>query len=516
MFIDAAHVADGDALHADLCVVGAGAAGIAIALQFVASPYQVVLVEGGGVTDDGTVGGIHKVVYGPPARLEREPSLTWRFGGNTNHWFGNCRPLDDDDFEPHEWVPFSGWPIRRHHLLPYFEQAQRLCGLGEFRAYEVEAIRRQPIGTDAAVLTPKIVQTCPVPSFDELFRQRLGEADNVRVCLDARALRLETTARGVAVRAVAGRSLGGGRFRVTARVFVLAAGGIENPRLLLCSTDGHANRLGNAHDLVGRFFMEHPFVDVPLGRSSRAFDLAFQHGRQPVGGTIMWSQLALAGPLMQRERLTGLSLWPTPAPAAGPPATALRAVAARPPRPGRLLRRMRHLLRDPAGVAARLWRRLARRGGAEADAPSLRFAFEDAPDRDNRVQLSSARDAFGQPAAALVYSRSDETIRRHARAAALAAQALGLDGRRLAEHVQRRFRDRRVNFFWHHMGTTRMHADPRYGVVDGDCRVHGVSNLFVAGSSVFPTSGTATPTLTIIALALRLAEHIRRGHAGRD
>jgi choline dehydrogenase-like flavoprotein len=145
-----------------------------------------------------------------------------------------------------------------------------------------------------------------------------------------------------------------------------------------------------------------------------------------------------------------------------------------------------------------------------ADRHYLMVALEQAPDPRNQVRLSTERDRFGQPVAELVYRVTDEAVRGHARSLAIAARALGLDGERMAERMQRRWRHGEVDFFWHHMGTTRMHPDPRQGVVDSDCRVHGVSNLFVAGSSVFPTSGTAAPTLTIIALALRLAEHIRQ------
>jgi choline dehydrogenase-like flavoprotein len=353
-----------------------------------------------------------------------------------------------------------------------------------------------------------------VPSFDQLYGRRIREADNVRVCLGIRAQRLETNAAGDLVRAVVGCDAEGRRLRVSARVVVLAAGGIENPRLLLGSTDVHRNGIGNAHDLVGRFFMEHPFVDIPLGESSRACDLFFQPRRHRIGETTVWTQLALSDALMRRERVTGLSLWPAPpaAPPSGTPGTATDSGQPDSLPRRRLPTRVRGLWRDPAAAAAQAWRRLTRRDGVTtaADSRFLRVAFEQAPDPRNQVRLRTERDRFGLPAAELVYRLTDEDVQRHARSLAIAARALGLDGERIAERMQRRWRDGEVYFFWHHMGTTRMHPDPRHGVVNGDCRVHGVSNLFIAGSSVFPTSGTAAPTLTIIALALRLAEHIRQ------
>ena len=245
ILVDSRHAADADALPAELCVVGGGAAGIAIAMQFARTPVRVVLVEDGGETGDAAASGIYKVVYGPSPRLEIDPLLKSYFGGNTNHWFGNCRPLDDADFEPREWIPHSGWPMHRHDLLPFYERAQRLCGLGDFRAYDTDVCRphfdHPPIAVDPATLVRKTVQTCSVPSFADLYRQSLREADNVSVCLNTRALRLETNARGDTVRAVEGGSAHGRRLRVSARVFVLAAGGIENPRLLFLVVEAEAS-----------------------------------------------------------------------------------------------------------------------------------------------------------------------------------------------------------------------------------------------------------------------------------
>src|SRR5262249_59529093 len=147
------------------------------------------------------------------------------------------------------------------------------------------------------------------------------------------------------------------------------------------------------------------------------------------------------------------------------------------------------------------------------DASVLRVQLEQPPDARNQVFLSTARDTAGQPRPELRLSWTEQEEHAHARSLRIAADALGLDGQRLATTMQAMLRSRQVGYFWHHMGTTRMAVDPREGVVDADCGVHGVSNLFIAGSSVFPTGGTAAPTLTIVALAVRLATHLRQRHA---
>ena len=516
MFVDASKATEPETLAADLCVIGAGAAGIAIALQFAHTPIRVVVLEGGGLTEEPSGRGLYGVVHGSPPRLAIDPRRTWYFGGAANHWSGNCRPLDEPDFEAREWVPYSGWPIRRAQLLPFYEQAQVVCGLGDFRYYDIAACRphlvHPPIDVDPAKLTHKVVQACPELRFSQLYLERLGEANNVQVWLHARALRLETNAQGDRVRAVEVGAGGGRRFRVAPGVVVLAAGGIENPRLLLCSNDVIPAGLGNGNDLVGRFFMEHPWVDLPLSRRKGRPDLHFYHGRQRVGGATVWGQLVLSEAVMRQGGLSAISAWLNRPPLLEPAwaAKAMDLLRGQKPEVHRAGTARRPGTRQAA--VKRIWSKLGRRarrllpGGGYF----LRVSLEQMPDPRNHVRLSSERDDFGQPLVRFVYQATDTARQRHGRALAILANELGLDGERLTRELHSAFRDERVGYFWHHMGTTRMHADPQSGVVDGDCRVHGVSNLFVAGSSVFPTGGTAAPTLTIVALALRLADHIRR------
>jgi choline dehydrogenase-like flavoprotein len=514
MFLDARTLRDGAVVQADVCIIGAGAAGIPLALRFADGPVQVALLEAGGMIEDGGGRGIHQVVYAPIPRLAVDPTRTSCFGGNTNHWLGNCRPLDESDFAEREWIPHSGWPIRRDALLSFYEQAQTLCGLGAFRYYDVDACRphlsHPPIATDPAILTNKMVHTSPVASFDVRYRDRLRNAGNVRVYLRAEAIRLRANARGDCVRTVEVGAGDGTRFRVAARAVVLAAGGIENPRLLLCSSDKRAEGLASEDAVVGRFFMEHPFVDIPLGPWQRGAELLSARDRQ-VEGTAVWEHLVLSDELMRSERLCGLSLWVLPSSVFSALSTArIENLWLARARLADLSTEAPSLCADAAAAAGHAWQRLARRShAASADGYTLRVALEQTPDPSNRVQLSSQRDAFGRPGLDLRF-RLTETDRCAAvRALRIAAGELGLNGRRIATRFDLLLRAGRIGVFWHHMGTTRMHADPARGVVDADCRVHGVSNLFIAGSSVFPTGGTAAPTLTIVALALRLADHLR-------
>lgn len=497
MFLASDALTDGGTLRADVCVIGAGAAGITLAREFLDTPFQVVLLEGGGPAADAGGDGIYKVVAGSPPALSVDPSRTCSFGGNTNHWAANCRPLDEADFEPRDWIPHSGWPIRRQQLLPYYERAQGVCGLGELRLYDVDAcranLRCQPIDVDPSTLSNRILQVCPIPSFAALYGRSLDAADNVRVVLRARAIRFRTSAATDRVQAVEIAGSDGRRSRVEANTFVLAAGGVENAALLLRSNDVSRGGLGNDCDRVGRFFMEHWYVDILL-EDKPAHDLSFYTQRESVDSTTVWGQLTLSDALMRTERVPGLSFWfpPTPPQEAAPARVGIR----------RVLRRVK--------------RRIL--GGRSRPSQFLRVQIEQVPDPGNRISLRRADngrrtaleyESDGRRNASLTLRLGDDERRAHVRSIERATAALGMNGRGLARRMESKLDAGSFDFFWHHTGTTRMHDDPAHGVVDRNCRVHGVSNLFVAGSSVFPTGGTAAPTLTIVALALRLADHLR-------
>jgi choline dehydrogenase-like flavoprotein len=515
VLIDGRTLRERDATMVDLCVVGGGAAGLALALDLADAPLRVLVLERGGARAGRDY--LYRVVDGPSASLTRDPELPGFVGGATNHWLGNCRPLDESDFERREWIPDSGWPIRRDELVPFYVRAQELCGLGDFRLYDVEACRphlvHQPLDVKTSVLAHRVLQTCPEPRLAILHGRRIEDATGVRVATGTRAVELETNARGDTVTAARVVDAAGRRLRVTARVFVLAAGGIENPRLLLGSTGAHPAGLGNRHGQVGRFFMEHAHVDIPVDLARYGRDVTFHRSRQVVESALVWGQLTLSDDFMRGARVPGLALWFPVTDPSGPSVMAairLRNLLRGRGWPGSPLRDLRAVLRAPGAIARRAAGKLGRRAGSSrrAAADVLRVQMEQTPDARNRIQLATKRDAAGQRRATLAL-RVDDEHGRHARALAAAADSLGLDGPALAAAFSTRLRAGQVGFFSHHMGTTRMREDPREGAVDANGRVHGVSNLFVAGSSVFPTGGTAGPTLTIVALALRLARHLR-------
>lgn len=489
MLIDARELEPGALVRTDVCVIGAGAAGISLAREFVGHHLDVCLLESGGLEREEAAQDLSRgdSVGDPyfPLHANRERS----FGGTTNLWAGWCRPLDAFDLAPRPWIPGSGWPLGHEDLLPYYRPAHALCQLGAFEydpGYWERALgsARLPLSPDQVVT--KIYRLSPPTRFGSAYRAELASAPNVRVLHHATALALETGAMGAAVTRLRAGCREGRRFAVSARCYILAAGGIENARLLLVSNGVQTAGLGNAHDLVGRYFMEHihfPGVWIRLTRAGAARTALYQpRGRPAV------ARLFLPAHVQERERLLN---WSASLERWRPGLRSIRALLRRRPRQRR-------------GMLAML----------QGTRLQLHHTVEAAPNPASRVTLGPDRDALGMQRVRLEWRtdpRERATCRRAHELLDAALRHAGLgrlevdggedDGAWPPPPLQ--------GLRGHHMGTTRMSRSPRQGVVDERCRVHGLGNLYVAGSSVFPTAGAGTPTLTILALALRLADHIK-------
>lgn len=482
---------DSSGLDADVCIVGAGPAGLTVARALAMRDLRIVLLESGGrnrdpdaqALCDGTTTG--DAYAGPGVTRHRQAggtALMW------NTWLGaemgaKYVPLDAIDFEAREWLPLSGWPFDKASLDPYYERAQSLCGLGPYiyRGVDWASPDRPLLALPSGPLTTDVYQFGPARLFTEVYLQELRRARNVLLCLHATAVDLETDAAGRSVTQVRAARVTGRPLRVRANLFVLAAGGIENARLLLLSNGIRHDGLGNESKMVGRCFMEHPrdascrLIPADPRSLDRCGLYAFH---QAAAGSVM-GRLAFTEEARRHERLPAMSVTLQP-------------------RPQEFRWRVAESLRT----------RLlgARRRHTRFDAFELLINLEQAPDRDNRVTLGTDRDRYNLPKAVIHWRWRELDQRNLARIRAIIVSELQRSGIGRVIIDANALPDPNAH---HHMGTTRMHRDPRRGVVTEDTRVHGLSNLFVAGSSVFPTSGFANPTLTIVALALRLAEHLK-------
>jgi len=497
MRLDITDLEPGTVLDADLCVVGGGPAGLCLGRELVGSPLRVVVLESGGRELESETQQLYSGESTGTILDERPGYLaTSRYrllGGSCNFWQGFCRPQDPIDFEARDWVAHSGWPIARAVLLPYFERAAARCRVPGFDdARDRAALRAVLLGGDADFET-SFVHVSPERRFGETYGPQLAAAPNVRLITHANAVRLVVDEAGGRVTAVDATAVGGRRLTVRPRGVVLACGGVENARLLLASGGAGGRGLGNDRDLVGRYFMEHPylrlgFVVVPYWHwLLRPYDNVGAGGSKQVVRAVLRPSDAL----QRRERLLNSMFVLEQADARDAPELAAEVMA--------LATEALQLAEghpDPKEGFDYLG--------------TLDMAIEQVPDPENRVTLTAERDALGMPRPAVRWSIGEQVTASLEATAETFARRLGAELRGRAQLLTARDalwqRARPSN---HHMGTTRMATAPDRGVVDTDCRVHGMDNLWIAGSSVFPSSGCSNPTLTLIALALRLADHLR-------
>jgi choline dehydrogenase-like flavoprotein len=550
MLIDLRELLDSREWTADVCIVGAGAAGITLALQLMDAGKDVLLLESGGLKPEADTQSLYAgsvtdtKLHSPPDTYRQR-----RFGGSTTIWGGRCMPFDDIDFETRSYIPDSGWPIGLNELQPYYVEANRLCEAGEY-AYTSEVAFNRELRPMIADFNSEHFSanrlerfSCPT-DFGSRYGRLLHQAKQIRVVLHANVTHIQLNHEGTKVTGLAARTLpsqGSKSLNIKARNFVLAAGGIEVARLLLANRDVHANGIGNAHDMVGRYYMCHLAGTIgtitfnrPVSQVWHGYDVSDDgvycrrrlalkpevQRAQRIGNFIarlhhpritlpehknpVLSLLYLAKPLIPYEY--GKRLY-------GEEGTPLMT----------WLRHLRNVMSGPFDAAGFAWHMLRDRRLAERKFPSiiikpkaplfsLDFHAEQEPNPLSRITLANDVDALNVHRVNVDWRYTGGDVTTVSKAIQLLASDIaGSDaGKFDYDPASIEFEMTRYGAYGgHHIGTTRMGSDERKSVVDSDCRVHGVSNLYVSSASVFPTSSQANPTLTIVAMACRLANHLR-------
>lgn len=499
---DARTLPDASLIEADLIIVGGGMAGLTMAYEFIDTPVRVVILESGGPDPDPEIQGLYDgtgVMAGPgeadiPVDAYLRQSRVRALGGSGHVWGGKCGPLDAVDFAPRPQVALSGWPFGRQHLKPFYDRA---CDRLKLPRFPVDGGAPDgptlPTVTSAnGALRDSPRAWSPVsgrfnPEEFAAFRDGPGQAPNIHIHTHANVTDIRLAPDG-SVDRLEVRCLTGTRHTARAPRYVLATGGIENARLMLASRSDKPAGVGNASDWVGRCFQGHVTITTaendPRGDAEIALTTAVDLGLYNNGARDRPHAVFVLAPAAQQALGAGnctltLDIRPKPAAAAGTVGAATEQLAA----------------------------------AVEGSGPRRADYFlmsEEEPNRDSRITLSDAVDALGQPRAHLAwrYTEADwNSLFASAKGFAAAFGAEGLGRVRwpiVAGDVLRSMGASR-----HHMGTTRISPDASTGVVDADCRVHETPNLYIAGSSVFPTSGLINPTLTLIALAIRLADHLK-------
>ena len=515
---DLRSVDHGSPIETDLCLIGSGPAGWAIAEELRDSGLRILMVESGGRDVD------------PVAEMLNESEDVGRklfngrarvLGGTSRLWNGRCIPFDDIDYERRPWVAHSGWPFTAEDMAEDVDRAGAHLGVGPY--YEGTARQPMPTGlrpqppVDPAQMNSIWWENPAYIDFGQVITER--RSPNLWVLVHATVTHLNTDPNGRRIESVEVADADGRRLTIHARAVVLCAGGIENPRILLNSNRINRAGLGNDHDNIGRFLMDHPrdfelIARVDVQDADRFRGLFGPWRLDHPRGRHDFSYGFVLSPERQRdEGLLNTAAWPYEVLAEDDPFDSIKRLVHGPR--DHAARDVGRILANPRMLAHAAHSKLVARQRIHRKVERIGFliASEQRPDPDSRVQLSERRDRLGLPITRVDW-RIDEM---EARSQAVLAHSiadefarLGLPKIRLADWVRDgQFLHGDFVDGCHPSGTTRMATDPRDGVVDADCRVHGVDGLYVAGSSVFPTASHANPTLMIVALAVRLSRHLR-------
>ncbi len=559
MIADARTAGLPDSLHADLVIIGAGAAGITLALSLANSMLDIVLVEAGGPKYSAAAQSFYAGEAVDPAGHSPVDMYRRRvFGGSTTLWGGRCIPFDDIDFEDRPWMDFARWPIGPDDVAAHIHRAMQLleAGCPEFEAGE--ALAGPPAMVDGVanedILLDRIERFSKPTNFGARYRAELERAPNIRLFTNAPTTRILLGSGGRVAGAVI--DAGGRAVTLVAPRVVIAAGGIETPRLLLAGNPSRPHGIGNEHDLVGRFYQCHLEGSVgTLHFLADANDVRLDYELSH-DGVYCRRYIALSPHARRRHRLAGLVVRPTHPGIVDPdhrsavlsamylakafimPEYARKMTAlehqARAQRGGSALAyhaaHIRNIILGSPGLTAfaKDWTR--RRILASRKLPSVvlndprgfypaDINAEQEPNPESRITLGTDRDSLGMPKVRVAWRATGEDYHRlfvglrRVESAFMKSRVARFD---LSGVTESSLIDMIVPIGGHHIGTARMAGDPREGVCDANGEVFSVPGLFIAGAAVFPTSSFANPTLTLVALTLRLAEHLTHGRPRLD
>lgn len=509
LIVDLADIRLPGAVDKKVCVVGTGIGGGSFIARYLKDKGDMVVIEAGSKRENADVTG-ESVGRDFGLAMTREISL----GGTSNAWRSLCSPLDRIDFVGRRWMNMSGWPIGPSDLNPHYAEAARLLDLPEFSRF---ASARMEPGTmalahafdfDRNTLENKFfLQTRPPRNFRDELLQRFQRSDDL-LLMNAVAVEIVTNREGNVAEKILVKAPGGESVEIRAKLFVLAAGALGTPRLLLNSRRWNGKGVGNDHDLAGRFLMDHPMGSLSQLRLDRIRKAPLYHSVKIGPKHYMKAGFVLTEEMQEKYRLPNHCFYLLP--------SFHRGIDDRFEKLRRNLITARKRRLKPGDILAlvsspnTLYRILTYLFPIEACYlyADLFFVTEQVPNRNSTVSLSEKKDRFGYPIARIDWKLTQEDLDSIAAFNEVALNALATGGTRI---FFRKTKDRigeSLTSAAHHMGTARMAAGARSGVVDRDLKVWGVDNLHICDASVFPTSGNANPALTISALAIRLADRL--------
>ena len=524
------------AIAADaVVVIGSGPAGLALVTRLLAqmdartstANRPVVLLESGGdlgalAPDVAASQRLNECINSGEQLIRSVAGRSRNLGGAAQTWHGQCMRLHEIDLRVRGWVPHSGWPLELADLEDAYRAAERWLQVKGL-VYGAERWREHPglppVHWTAEHLLHDFTEYAPRPQLGAEHRRELALSRRVQVIVNATVTRLvvaeaeadgTTRIAGVEVATPEGR-----RCEIAAATVVLSAGAIENPRLLQLS-DPAGIGLGTGRVHTGRFLQDHANVRMAEVVAVNYRYLQDRYVALHQGARQLFPKVRLAPAAQEKYHLldaTAVFQHEHAQPALDAARRILLAARAR-QRPLRPVPDILTALRAPIPVGRDAYRRYVRGlgGGSRPSGVFLQVWLEQVPNPELGVSLSPVTDSLGCRRAEIRWGTDDLELETSRQLTRWIADDLSRLGRAEVRPLPPMYDDdawrEQVIDAFHPSGTTRMATDAALGVVDVDLQVHGVRGLFVLGSSVFPTAGYANPTLTIVALAIRLADHL--------
>ena len=515
MHTDARTLDNESTIEGDICIIGAGAAGISIALEFMNTAYKVILLEGGGFEYEERLQELYDGKITGQRYYPIKSSELHYFGGTTGHWGGMCSLFDPIAFQKRDWVDMSGWPFPQETLIPYYKRGHTVLDLDIFEFDLAYYQKLDPtlsvLPFDDKVVWTKIWKFSPPTRFGAKYKDTIVKSKNIHLYTYANVVDITANENISSVKTVTTKNYAGKTHQVSAKYFILACAGIQNPRVLLAANKQASKGLGNDNDLVGRFFMEHLDVKSAELWLTQKSDLKLYMSVPPR----IQGEMAIMPQKQAEDRILNgiVTFIPLDFAKKFPPYIEIWSSGD----PRKNQKKADHDFYYAGGNKIQRFFDYFKSEKIKNSHQSFQMALrmEQAPNPLSRVTLSREKDELGVPRAALNWAFTPlekRSIRKIYEIIGQQAGASGIGRVKLSEELtDEKNNDVPTNTSggWHHMGTTRMSNDPKSGVIDANCQVHGIHNLFVAGGSCFPTETEINPTYTIVALSIRLADYIK-------
>ncbi|WP_176510855.1 FAD-dependent oxidoreductase [Pseudomonas faucium] len=463
--------------HYDVCIIGAGPAGITLALRLAQAGWRVVLLEGGGHEYAPRSQALYKCTSSGLELYAEETRLRF-LGGTSNHWAGRCRPFTASDFAVQPPGDLPGWPIPYAEIERYLPAAMDIVDLPQGKAFQPlnVALKGDDFDADRFLLSPPT-------RFAQKYAAALNDTPGLDVFINCNCVDLEFDKASGRLASIQVSDYERNRQRLVAKKFILATGAIENARQLLNSQSLQAAGVVSPDGLAGRCFMEHLNIDMGTFILSNGQD-GSQHQYYTTDAFVAEYHAGkgnVTTAVLEEVRTYGRTA------------------------------EVKHFLENLAcdmGVASKI--AFIANFSCPGDGV-ISTMIEQFPNVQSHLSLLDEKDALGMGKVNVNWSLSEHdrhTIKCIGSELAKQFADTGLGFVKLNDFVYDTSLALKLQPHAHHMGTTRMAASPEFGVVDSDCKVFGTHNLYVAGSSIFATSGASNPTMPLLQFAVRLAEHL--------